>query len=314
MITVTADLHLNLHNRIDDFATSLTQIAEIANTTNLLIILGDIYHYRKPDPEEMNLFRDFLKRVKVPIEMIIGNHDMKGNHSALDEFWKFTHPNIQCRRPPYILQYSGLNLYLNHCTVEGAEIGPCDMVLGLKEEIKVKELKALNCDFFLCGHIHKAQVIADNIIYPGSIERVDFGERNEKKYVVLIDETSKKFGFRELKIRPMIQRTIDLSEVLTMEVEKYDFASLQGAITQLIFEGTREQMNQFDDTPWRNALSKVCYSYKIVVNKKKTDNTQKQGSKVIVETNSIEKCFQEYAQLKKLDDATLKKGMELLKQ
>jgi DNA repair exonuclease SbcCD nuclease subunit len=312
MITIASDIHLYLQNRIDDFKSALDEVAEIANTTKLLILLGDVYHHRKPEPEEMNIFRDFLKKVKVPVEMIIGNHDIKGGHSALDEFWKFSHDNIQCRRPPYILQYYGLNLYLNHCSVEGAEIGPCDMVLGLKEEIKIADLKKLACDFYLCGHIHKAQVIADNIIYPGSIERVDFGERNEKKYVVLLDEQTKKFEFRELHSRPMIQRELDLEEVALMDVTTYDFMSLKDAIVKLVFTGTKAQINKFDDTPWKNALSKVSYSYKIVVNKKSETSALSSVTEQISENNTIDKCFDEYATMKKLDAATVVKGKELL--
>lgn len=306
MITVTGDFHINAQSRLDDFVKSLDQIAEIANKSSLLIILGDVYHYRKPTPKEMNTFRDFINKIKVPIEIIVGNHDRDRTDSALDEFKKFKHPNISFREPPYILNSHGLSLYLNHCTVEGAEIGPYSMTLGLKEEIKVKRLKELKCDFYLVGHIHKAQVIAGNIIYPGSIERIDFGERNEKKYVVQIDEETKKFGFKELTIRPMIQQEYLIEQITGKDI---DYPTFKNAIVKLIFKGTKQQLMKFDDRVYREEILKYAYSLQIVFDeiRENLKTTSTISDKISLDAN-----FKEYAKIKQLDSETINRGLELL--
>jgi len=305
MITISADFHLNAQNRLEDFSYSLEQIAKYANESSLLILLGDIYHHRKPTPKEMNVFRDFINKVKVPIEMIIGNHDQDREDSALDEFSKFNHPNISLRKAPYILSTHGLSLWLYHGTIEGAQIGPYNMTLGLKEELKVKELKKLGCDFYLCGHIHKAQIITDNIIYPGSIERVDFGERNEKKYVVQLDETTKKFGFKQLDIRPMVQMEIEVKTNSGVGIIKTERAP----IVKIVFKGTRKELDKFSDTEWRKYLSEVAYSFQIMYEEIQEERKVSSG---INEKVSLDSSFKEYAKIKQLDEVTINRGLELL--
>lgn len=305
MITISADFHLNAQNRLEDFSYSLEQIAKYANESSLLILLGDIYHHRKPTPKEMNVFRDFVNKVKVPIEMIVGNHDQDREDSALDEFSKFNHPNINLRRAPYILSTHGLSLWLYHGTIEGAQIGPYNMTLGLNEELKVKELKKLGCDFYLCGHIHKAQIITDNIIYPGSIERVDFGERNEKKYVVQLDETTKKFGFKQLDIRPMIQMEIEVKINSGVGIIKTERAP----IVKIVFKGTRKELDKFSDTEWRKYLSEVAYSFQIMYEETQEERKVSSG---INEKVSLDSSFKEYAKIKQLDEVTINRGLELL--
>ena len=47
-IVNTADFHINISNRPDDTVKSLDQIASIANESQRLSIVGDIYHKRCP--------------------------------------------------------------------------------------------------------------------------------------------------------------------------------------------------------------------------------------------------------------------------
>lgn len=51
----------------------------------------------------------------------------------------------------------------------------------------------INWAYVACGHIHKAQAISgtSHIRYAGSIDRMDYGERDDEKSVVLVDVDSK---------------------------------------------------------------------------------------------------------------------------
>jgi DNA repair protein SbcD/Mre11 len=69
------------------------------------------------------------------------------------------------------------------------------------------------------GHIHKAQNLNENVqppvVYPGSIERVDFGEAADDKFFVIahLDETPTRVEWRKLSgIRPFHDAFVRLTE------------------------------------------------------------------------------------------------------
>ena len=310
-ITVTADFHLNLNNRIDDYIKSLDQIASIANNGKLLLILGDIYHQRRPHPVEMNVFRDFVNSVKVPIVMIPGNHDMNLDASTIDEFYKFKINNVKLFKPPYILKYKNLSLYLDHGIVEGAKLGPADITLNLRNARAQSEILNTKADFYLFGDIHKAQVVRYQppILYPGSIERVDFAERNEDKYVLIINTETRKYGYKKLIVRPMVQLEVRLAEIKSPIDFEIAFSPLvNDAIVKVKVVGTKEQLYSFNEAPLRDVLNK-SFKYKITYEKIKDKRVR---NKNISESKSTGDCFIEYASIKKLDKYIVEKGLEVI--
>ncbi len=103
-----------------------------------------------------------------------------------------------------------------HQTIEGARVGPSDYVFRKGPE--VVSISELDSSFaaYLSGHIHRHQILWKQepdidqsqipIIYPGSIERTSFAERNEEKgFVVLtLEESSvKSIDFIPLPTRSM---------------------------------------------------------------------------------------------------------------
>jgi DNA repair exonuclease SbcCD nuclease subunit len=305
-IVVTADFHLNLNNRIEDYKKSLQQISDIANQNELLLILGDVYHARRPIPREQNIFRDFLNTLKVPTIIVVGNHDTDIDATTLDEFRKFNIANVTLQFAPYILEYKGLKLYLDHRLIEGAKLGPTDVILNTREVVKIEDLlKKVQADFYLFGHIHKSQVVRKNppMLYTGSIERVDFAERNENKYVVLIDVESKVYGYRKLNVRPMQQIDIDLS--VSSDIPK---VLEEGSIVKVVVKGTKEQIQKFNEAPLRDSLV-TSLTYKIiheVVKENKTRNNQ------ISETKTVLDSFNEYSKTKEFDEETTQTGVKLM--
>lgn len=83
-------------------------------------------------------------------------------------------------------------------------------------------------DFVCLGHLHKAQTVCTEpyAIYPGSPERVSFGERDEAKgfFVMNLDSFP---VFHELKTRPMIQLEGDINEITSQLKDVPDEAMLK---------------------------------------------------------------------------------------
>jgi exonuclease SbcD len=79
-----------------------------------------------------------------------------------------------------------------HASVQGATYGSERMVmLGADLVLPTSLVKDSRLDYVALGHIHKSQNLNEGrhppVIYPGSIERVDFGEANDDRYFVIAD-------------------------------------------------------------------------------------------------------------------------------
>jgi len=314
VITFIADLHLSINNRLDDFKKVLIeQIVPEANKSKKFYILGDIYHDRRPHPLEMNVFRDFLLLLKIPTLIIVGNHDKNLTSSTIDEILKWNLPNLTVQYPPYVDECEGLTLYLDHDMIEGAKLGPSNISLDVKGARKVSQLPKTfeghdgikKIDFYLFGHIHKAQIINKEplVLYVGSIDHIDFAERNEDKFLFQIDETTKKYGYKKLITRPMIQIELDLGK------EEYMFtADTTDAIVKVVVTGTKAQIGKFNEGPIREACkNSLRYSllYRII-----RENIIRSES--VNESKNSKECFKEYAKLNQFSEEEVRRGMEIL--
>ena len=111
-------------------------------------------------------------------------------------------------------------------------------------------------DYIALGHIHRYQNLnPDNdppVVYPGSIERINFGEEKEDKgfCIAEIDEQGKiDYKFIPLPVRKMITiearigEDLDPTTVLISEIKKYD---TKDAIVRVHYEISQEQERKLD--------------------------------------------------------------------
>jgi exonuclease SbcD len=110
-----------------------------------------------------------------------------------------------------------------HASIAGAK-------LGNEQEIKIGRdvifPLGLVCnprfDYVALGHIHRHQDLNAGshppVVYPGSIERVDFGEVNEEKGFVIanIEKGHTTYEWRKLPIRKFIDRSVTLVDELNV--------------------------------------------------------------------------------------------------
>ncbi len=77
-----------------------------------------------------------------------------------------------------------------HGTIDGATVGAERQIMLGKDLVLPKSFVALaQVDYVAMGHIHKHQSLGQHppVVYPGSIERIDFGEEHEDKGCVLVE-------------------------------------------------------------------------------------------------------------------------------
>jgi len=128
------------------------------------------------------------------------------------------------------------NIFLGHCSVIGAEFSS-ERLIMLGEDLMVpkKLLTESGFDYVALGHIHKPQDLNEGnlppVIYPGSIERVDWGEAGEDKGFVIaeIQESgSVSLDYRKLDTRLMLDYKIlleskeEIHQTIYREMDKID--------------------------------------------------------------------------------------------
>lgn len=74
-------------------------------------------------------------------------------------------------------------ILFTHCYLKEAAVGTSDLVVESDRQISVEDLKDHRLMAVFLGDIHKAQKLSDKplVLYPGSIDRIDFGEANDAK-------------------------------------------------------------------------------------------------------------------------------------
>lgn len=109
-------------------------------------------------------------------------------------------------------------IFTAHGTVQGAVYGgERSVMLGNDLILPGSLVRDPRLDYVALGHIHKWQNLNENahppVIYPGSIERVDFGEAQDDKYYVMahIERGSTKVEWRKLNGRRFIDRRVNLT-------------------------------------------------------------------------------------------------------
>jgi exonuclease SbcD len=150
-----------------------------------------------------------------------------------------------------------------HASVQGASYGgERTVMLGGDLVLSGSLVKNPKLDYVALGHIHKPQNLNEDghppVVYPGSIERVDFGESGDDKYFVIaeVEKGSTEVDWRPLTgIRPFVDRSVTLrSKEGISEQLRAAFSSpdrLEGAMVRLILAYPREWEALIDESALR---------------------------------------------------------------
>jgi exonuclease SbcD len=155
------------------------------------------------------------------------------------------------------------SILLAHASVQGAVYGSeRSVMLGNDVVLPGSLVRDKRLDYVALGHIHKAQDLNENkhppVIYPGSIERVDFGEVDDEKFFVLaeLEKGSAQVSWRKLAgIRPYFDRKVKIVSEKGITQELIDALpspkELEDAIVRMSVEYPREWEALIDEAALR---------------------------------------------------------------
>jgi len=163
-----------------------------------------------------------------------------------------------------------------HVWVSGAQVGSeRSMTIGQEHALLLSDVANPAFDYIALGHIHKHQVLTDNppVVYPGSLERLDFSEEKDDKGFYLVEiEPSRERGKRlvSFDLHQVVGRylfTINVniepedadptSIVLKAIAEQQD--KVKDAIVRLSISLPAEGEGGLRDNDIRNAMKEAHY-------------------------------------------------------
>jgi exonuclease SbcD len=161
---------------------------------------------------------------------------------------------------------------LAHLMADNATLGAERLLAVGKGFTLPLSLLTRSCfDYVALGHVHKHQNLNKSndppVIYPGSIERVDFSEEKEDKGYVMIDLEKGKVNWEFCPLPVRIFRTIevDLSKhedpqaALLKASAKF---AIQDNVVRLIYKLRSDQLDLIDNSSLHNAF-KSAHTYTI---------------------------------------------------
>lgn len=161
---------------------------------------------------------------------------------------------------------------LAHLMADRASLGAERfLAVGKGFTVPLSLLNRPQFEYVALGHVHKHQNLNPSndppIVYPGSIDRVDFSEEKEDKGYVLIEvaKGEVKWEFCPLPVRTFRSIEVDVSEAanpqkeLLKALKKYD---IQEAVIRLVYKIRSEQLELINTNQLDEAL-KTAHSYSI---------------------------------------------------
>jgi DNA repair protein SbcD/Mre11 len=218
---------------------------------------------------------------------------------------------LTCARNPDIP-----TVFAGHFSVTSARIGALQQTYLLNEpEVSKSCLIRPEFDYVALGHIHKFQDLnaghAPPVVYSGSIERVDFGERNEQKGFVLVDLSRGRtsYKFIETPTRPFVQLEVDASrsdDPTTAVLADLAQTDLEGAVVKLTYKLSKANEGLVDEKRILDALGGAFI--KVAVRKEIVDEAPVIRGLHAADTLDPMQVFRQYVEMR----PELQKNKELL--
>lgn len=335
-----ADLHIGienygrihpvsgLHTRLLDYLERLDEAIDVGleARVDLVLIAGDIYKNRTPNPTHQREFARRISRLRaagIPVFILTGNHDIStslGRAHSVEIFGTLGVEGVTIAdRPrlhhittragplqiialPWVTRHSlmtkeelsrasfgeieaelrkRLDAFIDHAaaeldpaipavlafhgTIDGAQVGAeRSITLGQDLVLSRSVVAQPGIDYVALGHIHRHQSLGEHppLVYPGSIERIDFGEYAEDKGCVLVElaKGATRWRFHKLAARPFISIDVDVRPSsdpqarVERAIAKHD---LRHAVVRVEIKATREQANALSEELIRKQLAEA---------------------------------------------------------
>ena len=181
-------------------------------------------------------------------------------------------------------------------------------------------------EYVALGHVHKDQVLIESppVIYSGSLERVDFGEKDDVKGFYVIEIEPSKFqgnrlkGYKKIAVsaRNFREYIINIPKETEFPVNTIEEAlnsnEIKDSIARITIESTREHYESINDPKIKSILSNAKY---LVSTELKLISEKKINDIKISENLGIIDSFEKYLEnFKEINDQKRKRLLDFGKE
>ena len=177
-------------------------------------------------------------------------------------------------------------------------------------------------DYVALGHLHRFQNVNGTclppIVYSGSIERIDFGERKEEKgfcYVTIHEKEQTTYEFIKTPTRPLIQIEVHLNEIadqteqILEEISKYNITD---AVIKILYTLAVGQKDRVDLQRVQTYCSNAIYIAGIIPIKIHEIKEKRANLKVDMDlVNLLNAYFETKPEYKQQKDKLILKALDL---
>ena len=162
-----------------------------------------------------------------------------------------------------------------HASVQGAKYGSeRTVMLGADLVLPGSLVRDVRLDYVALGHIHKPQDLNEHahppVIYPGSIERVNFGEAGDDKFFIIaeIEKGHTKVEWRQLTgVRPFIDRFVQLESPEDVTAVLKSALPAPGQMADAIVRLTVDYLREWDtliDEPALRRHAETAFEFHLI--------------------------------------------------
>ena len=155
-------------------------------------------------------------------------------------------------------------ILLGHLMADRANLGAEKfLAVGKGFTIPISMLTRAEFDYVALGHVHKHQNLNPTndppVVYPGSIERVDFSEEKEDKGYIYLEVAAKKVNweFCQVPARPFLTIELDISQKedpLESVLQAIAKQEIEDKVVRLIYKLRSEQLDLINTSAIDKAL------------------------------------------------------------
>jgi len=192
-----------------------------------------------------------------------------------------------------------------HVTLQGAELAGSERtsIIANDPTFTVGQLAIPPIDYVALGHIHRAQNRNPDghppVVYPGSIERVTFKERNEDKGFYRVDvtpdaEPRTEVTFVQTDARPFVALQVDVRDADAPTEDILDAiasADVADAIVRVRYRIEEEQLAMIEHGRIRDALADADT---IAAIERTVDPAERKRRTVVTRESGLEEAVRQY--------------------